>query len=77
MVRETIKAILTELHDNVDYDTCKTLIDDKILDSFDIITLISELSGQLDVAVPAEEIVEDNFNSLDGLTAMVERLLEE
>ena len=69
--------ILTELHPEVDYENCTTLIDDKILDSFDIITIITELSTRFDVVVPADQIVPENFNSAKALWALVERLLDE
>lgn len=42
--------ILKELHPDVDYENCTTLIDDKILDSFDIVSIISEVSDSFDVA---------------------------
>ena len=47
--------ILKELHPDVDYENCTTLIDDKILDSFDIVSIISEVSDSFDVAIPAED----------------------
>ena len=69
--------ILENLHPEVDFDTCTTLIDDKILDSFDIITIISEINETFDVVIPAEEIIPDNFNSAKALYALVTRLEEE
>ena len=69
--------ILENLHPEVDFDTCTTLIDDKILDSFDIITIISEINEEFDVVIPAEEIVPENFNSAQALYALVTRLEEE
>ena len=69
--------ILKELHPDVDYENCTTLIDDKILDSFDIVSIISEVSDSFDVAIPAEEIIPENFNSAEALWAMVQRLQEE
>ena len=69
--------ILQAIHPEVDYETCETLIDDKILDSFDIISLVGEINDKLDVAIPAEEIVPENFNSYTGLRALVERLEDE
>ena len=36
---EQLLEILEELHPEVDFETCDTLIDDKILDSFDIISI--------------------------------------
>ena len=69
--------ILKELHPDVDYENCTTLFDDKILDSFDIVSIISEVSDSFDVAIPAEEIIPENFNSAEALWAMVQRLQEE
>lgn len=69
--------ILTNLHPEVDFDTCDTLIDDKILDSFDIISIISEINEEFDVVIPAEEIIPDNFNSAQALYELVTRLSDE
>ncbi|SMC40999.1 Phosphopantetheine attachment site [Oscillospiraceae bacterium] len=74
---EEIRAILNELHDDVDYDTCTTLIDDRILDSFDIVTLVAEIDDKLDVRIPPEQMIPENFNSLKAIAALVERLENE
>ncbi len=69
--------ILENLHPEVEFETCTTLIDDKILDSFDIITIISEINEEFDVVIPAEEIIPENFNSAKALYELVTRLSEE
>lgn len=74
---EELLEILEELHSDVDFATCTTLIDDKILDSFDIVTLISEINSEFDVAIPAEEIIPENFNSAKALWALIEKLEDE
>ena len=74
---EALLEILKELHPEVDFETCDTLIDDKILDFFDIETLISEINTEYDVAIPAEEIIPDNFNSAEALYDLIERLQDE
>ncbi|NLK99878.1 MAG: acyl carrier protein [Clostridiales bacterium] len=74
---EQILEILEGLHPEVDFETCKTLIDDKIIDSFDIVTLISDLSEEFDVNIPVEEIIPENFNSAKAIHALIERLLED
>lgn len=74
---EALLNILTELHPEVDFETCTTLIDDKILDSFDIVTIVAEIDSEYDVAIPAEELLPENFNSAKALYALVERLMEE
>ena len=74
---EELLNILAELHPDVDFETEEHLIDDGILDSFDIVTLVAEIDGEFDVQIPAEELIPDNFNSAKALYALVERLMEE
>ncbi|MFP4698535.1 MAG: acyl carrier protein [Eubacteriales bacterium] len=69
--------ILEELHPDVDFENCDKLVDSNVLDSFDIITLISEIDSEFDVAIPAEEIIPENFNSAKALYALIERLSDE
>lgn len=71
---QTIIEILQELHEDVDFENETRLIDGKILDSFDIVTLISELSNEFDITIPADKIIPENFNSAKALAAMVEEL---
>ncbi|MGI6538824.1 MAG: phosphopantetheine-binding protein [Caldicoprobacterales bacterium] len=74
---ETIIEILQELHPDVDFENCETLIDDKILDSFDIISLVTDLSEEFDITIPVEEIIPENFNSVRAIKKLVEKLIEE
>lgn len=74
---ETILGILQDLHEDIDFDTCDTLIDDKILDSFDIITVITEINTEFGIAIPADKIIPENFNSAKALAALVDALEED
>jgi acyl carrier protein len=69
--------ILSELHPDVDFETEENLIEDRILDSLDIVSLISEIDDRFDVVIPPEEIVPENFNSAKALWALITRLDEE
>lgn len=69
--------ILQDLHSDVDFNTCTTLIDDKILDSFDIVSIVSEVNDRFDVAIPAKELVPENFNSAKALWDLITRLEED
>lgn len=71
---DTLLEILNELHPDVDFETCTTLIDDKILDSFDIVSLVAEIDDKFDVAIPASELIPDNFNSAQSIYALIEKL---
>ena len=74
---EELLEILTDLHPEVDFELETGLIDNKILDSFDIITIISEIADNFDIAIPAKEIIPENFNSAEALWTLIERLEEE
>ena len=71
---EKLIEILSSLHPEVDFDTEEGLVDDGILDSLDIVTLVTEINAELDVTIPAEEIVPENFNSAAALWALIEKL---
>ncbi len=74
---EELLEILRDLHPEVDFETCATLIDDKILDSFDIVSIIAEIEDQFDVVISAEKIVPENFNSAQALYALIQELEDE
>ena len=74
---EALLEILNDLHPEVDYDTCTTLIDDSILDSVDVVTIVAEIDDAFDVAVPVEELTPENFNSAQAIYDMIQRLLDE
>ena len=76
-MRDTILDILNDLVEDVDFDTCDTLIDDGLLSSLDVIQLIGALNDEFDISIPATEIIPDNFNSVDAICAMVKRLEDE
>ena len=73
---ETLLEILNDIDDTVDWENETALIDDRILDSFGVISLISELEDQFKVEIDASEIVPENFNSADAMWKMIQRLQE-
>lgn len=74
---ETLLEILSDLHPDVDFASEEALIDDGILDSLDIVTLITEINDKFDISIPAEEIIPENFNSAAALMALIEKIDEE
>lgn len=74
---EKILKILRELRPDVDFMAEKELIDGGILSSFDIISLIEELSDAYDIDIETDDIVPENFNSAEGIYGLVQRVLGE
>ncbi len=67
-------AILSDLHPDVDFETETGLIDNGILDSFDVVTIVAEVDDTFDVQIPAEELIPENFNSAEALYGLIQRL---
>ena len=73
---EKLMNILMEIDDSIDYEKEKALIDGRLLDSFGVITLVSELEEAYDIDIEASEMTPDNFNSAEAIYKMVVRIQE-
>jgi len=73
-MKEILKTMLSGLHPDVDFDREEDLVEQGILDSFDVVTLVSEIDEELGITIPAEELTPENFRSLGALYALVLRL---
>lgn len=73
-IEKRIEEILMEEDDSIDYKNEKHLIDDRLLDSFGIISLVSDLEEEFDVKINAVDMVPENFNSIEGMASMIKKL---
>jgi acyl carrier protein len=72
---DELLEILKEAKPEVDFSSEKSLIDNGVLDSFDVVQLVMKLNEEFDIEIGAEEITPENFNSADSMWAMIQRLL--
>ena len=70
---EELKNILLEIRPDIDLEN-ESLVEDGSLDSFDIVTLVSEIIDKFGVNISVEDIVPDNFNSVQSIYDLIERL---
>lgn len=73
-MRETILDILNTVKPGVDFDSETAIIDKGLLESFDIIRLVSMLADEFDVEFTAAELIPENFNSVDAIERIVREL---
>lgn len=76
-MEERILEICLEVCPNVDFENETALIDDEILESFDIISIVTNLMDEFDIFIDADDIEPENLNSLDGIIEMVRSKLED
>ena len=74
---EKLLEILNKLHPDVDFAEVEDLYDEGILDSLDMVRLVTEIGQAFDISIPAEELVPENFQNVNTIMALIERLDEE
>ena len=77
MTFEQLLDMLRDMHSDIDFETAQGLIDNKVLTSFDVVSIVAELSESYDLDIGAVDIVPENFNSAQALYALVQRLEDE
>ena len=72
---EEFISMLKGIKPNVDFENDEALVDDGLIESLDIISIISEISDKYGVQIPSDEIIPDNFNSAEALYELVQDLM--
>jgi D-alanine--poly(phosphoribitol) ligase subunit 2 len=70
---EKILEILADIRPDIDFAQEKLLVADGILDSFDIVSIISELNDAFDINIRVNDLKPENFNSVEAIEALVKR----
>ena len=71
---DEIISILEEVRPDLDFAAEKGLIDDGILDSFDIITIVGEFNDAFDIEINVADLLPENFNSAEAMWELVQKL---
>ena len=74
-MKEKLLEILKDLRAEVEFEKETKLIDDGILDSFDIVTLVAELNAEFDIEINVMDLEPDNFNTVNAMLELIEKLL--
>lgn len=71
-MREQVIYILSELCPGVDFEHETALIDDGLVDSLDIVSIVSELMDTFEVEISVEDLQPENFNSVDAIVKLIQ-----
>ena len=71
-MREQIIEILTEICPGVDFEQETSLIDDSLIDSLDIVAVVTELMEAFDVELGVDDLTPENFNSVEAIEELIE-----
>lgn len=72
-IKEKVIEIMKEVKPAKDLSELSDIVEGGYIDSFELMTLITTLSNEFDIDIEVDDIVPENFNSIDGIVSMVER----
>ena len=76
-MKEQLLELLEEIRPDVDFENEKQLITDGVLDSFDIVSMVTAMNDEFDIEIEVGNLVPDSFNSIEGMMALIEKLQDE
>lgn len=71
-MKEQIYEILAGIRPEYDFKSSTNFIEDGMLDSFDIVTLVTDLEDAFGISIDGEQVVPENFSTIDGIVNLVE-----
>ena len=72
---EQLMEILNTIKPGVDFKNTSNLIDNKILDSFDLITLVMEINTRFGIDIDSTDMLPNNFNSIQDMLNLIEKYM--
>lgn len=76
-MRDRILEILQDQRPDIDFENETELVSGGLLESFDIVSIVSELDDEFDIEITPKDLKAENFDSLEALENLIERLSEE
>lgn len=74
---EELLEILQDINPEADFENSQDLMGEGYITSFDMVMVVNNISQELGVTIPANEIVPENFKTVQTIWALIQRLDEE
>lgn len=71
-MKEKLLKILTDICPDVDFETETSLVDDGLIESLDIVAIVTEIMAEFDVEINVDDLLPENFNSADAILELIE-----
>ena len=75
-MRERILGLLQDINPEIADDDTVELVEDEIIDSFDIATLVGSFEEEFDIEIDGEDIVPENFNTIADMVALIKKYVD-
>lgn len=74
---EEVMKILEFVKPGVDFQNEDNLIEDEVLDSFDIVNLVARLNDEFDIEITPVDLLPENFKSAETIYKLTQKLQED
>ena len=71
---EELLRIMSEVRPDIDFETEDKLIDNEMLDSLDIVAIVTDVNDEFDVDINVNDLLPENFNSAEALYELIQKL---
>lgn len=72
-MKEKIIEILTDLRPEFDFTEKFDFIEEGMLDSFDIVSLVDELETNFGIKIQGVDVIPENFSTLDKIESLLKK----
>ena len=72
-MRDSIIDILSKLRPEFDFTSDVDFIEEGMLDSFDVVSLVDELENHFGIRIDGLDVVPENFSSIDGIIRLLKK----
>jgi acyl carrier protein len=71
---EELLRIMSEVRPDIDFETEDKLIDNEMLDSLDIVAIVTDVNDEFDIQINVNDLLPENFNSAKALYELIQKL---
>jgi acyl carrier protein len=71
---EELLRIMSEVRPDIDFETEDKLIDNEMLDSLDIVAIVTDVNDEFDIEINVNDLLPENFNSAKALYELIQKL---
>ncbi|QKF73471.1 acyl carrier protein [Aliarcobacter faecis] len=74
-MKNKIKEVLENIRPEFDFANSDNFLEDGLLDSFDLITLVSSLDEVFEISIEGTEMTPENFQNIDTIEKLVQKYI--
>ena len=75
-MKEKLLKILNEINPDLDYETETKLVEDELFDSLEVMSIVSELEDAFHIEIDPDDVIAENFNSVETILKVVEKYIK-